>query len=276
MGFQNVFGHKQKIGFAEISGPPAPVYGPYTIAFSAVVVSRGGVVTNAEKTRLTTFETSLGTDILEFDRLWIHALSNSIAARTSFVNPLSTLATEVNGPTFTPLLGYTGNGTTSYLNTNFNPFTQGVKYTLNSASGFTYIQQNIVSTGAAFGAITGSDISVLLYPQFLVNTPIYYINNVGTDSYGVGMNSQGMSSFIRANNTTIRIYKNGILNSSNVKNSSLIPSTNIYICGRSTAGTLTNGFTGTISATGLGSNAWNQLNFYNALQALATSLGWNV
>jgi hypothetical protein len=275
MGFQNVFGHRQKIGFAQISGPPAPVYGPYTIAFSAVVVSRGGLVTNAEKTRLTTFETSLGTDITDFDRLWIHALSNNIAARTSFVNPTSTIITAVNNPTFTPLLGYTGNGTTSYLNTNFNPLTQGVKYSLNNASAFTYIQQNIVSTGAAFGAIIGSDISVLLYPQFLLNTPIYYINNLGTDSYG-SANSQGLSSFRRRNNITIEYFKNGIANASNIKNSTLIPNTNIYICGRSTAGSLTNGYTGTISATGFGNNNYNQLNFYNALQALATSLGWNV
>lgn len=275
MGFQNVFGHKQKIGFAALSGPPAPVYGPYTIAFAAVVVSRGGVVTNAEKARLTTFETSLGTDITEFDRLWIHALSNNIAARTSFVNPLSTIISAVNGPTFTPYLGYTGDGSSSYLNTNFNPATQGVKYTLNSASGFTYIQQDIISAGAAFGAITGSDISVLLYPQFLLNTPIYYINNLGTDSYG-SANSKGLSSFIRRNSLNIEYYKNGLINASNAKTSTLIPSTNIYICGRSTSGILTNGFVGTISATGLGSNSYNQLNFYNALQALATALGWNV
>ena len=275
MGFQNVFGHRQHIGFAALSGPPAPVYGPYTLAFSAVVVSRGGVVTNAEKARLTTFETSLGTDILEFDRLWIHGLSNNIAARTSFVNPLSTIISAVNGPTFTPNLGYTGDGTSSYLNTNFNPATQGVKYTLNSASGFTYIQQDIISSGAAFGAIVAADISVLLYPQFIANLPIYYINNVGTDSYG-SANSQGLLSFIRRNSLNIEFYKNGVINASNPKASSLIPSTNIYICGRSTAGVFTNGFTGTISATGLGSNSYNQLNFYNALQALATSLGWNV
>lgn len=275
MGFQNVFGHKQKIGFAALSGPPAPVYGPYTIAFAAVVVGRGGIVTNAEKARLTTFENDLGTDITEFDRLWIHGLSNNIAARTSFVNPLSTLITEVNSPTFTPNLGYTGDGTSSYLNSNFNPATQGVKYTLNSASGFTYIQQDIVSAGASFGAIIGSDISVLLYPQFLLNTPIYYINNLGLDSYG-SANSQGLSSFRRRNNTTIEYFKNGLLNASNIRGSTLIPNTNIYICGRSTAGVLTNGFIGTISATGLGSNAYNQLNFYNSLQALATSLGWNV
>lgn len=275
MGFQNTFGHREKKIFSAVSGPPAPVYGPYTIAFSAEVVSRGGVVTNSEKGYLTTFETSLGTDITDFDRLWIHALSNNIAARTSFVNPTSTIITAVNNPTFTPLLGYTGNGTTSYLNTNYNPLTQGVKYSLNNASAFTYIQQNIVSAGAAFGAIQGSDISVLLYPQFLVNTPIYYINNVGTDSYGAA-NSQGLSSFRRRNNTIIEYFKNGIANASNIKNSSLIPNLNIYICGRSTVGTLSNGFTGTISATGFGNNNYNQLNFYNSLQALATSLGWNV
>lgn len=262
----------KKFGF---EGGGGPVYGPYTTAFSSVVSGRGGIVTTAEKTRLTTFETSLGSILGEFDRLWIHGLSNNIAARTSFVNPTSTIITAVNSPTFIPSVGYQGNGLTSYLNSNFNPFTQGVKYTLNNASGLSYIQQNIVSTGASFGAIVGSDISVLLYPQFTLNMPIYYINNLGTDSYGT-TNSQGLLNFRRISNSTIQLYKNGIFNAQNTKNSSLIPNTNIFICGRSTAGTLTNGFTGTISVTGLGSANYDQLDFYTALQNLAISLGWNV
>lgn len=42
--------------------------------------------------------------------------------------------TAVNSPTFTTNSGFSGNGTSAYVNTNFNPSTSGVNYTLNNAS----------------------------------------------------------------------------------------------------------------------------------------------
>ena len=41
--------------------------------------------------------------------------------------------TAVNSPTFTTNEGFQGNGTSSYINTNYNPSTSGVNYTLNDA-----------------------------------------------------------------------------------------------------------------------------------------------
>jgi hypothetical protein len=46
--------------------------------------------------------------------------------------------TAVNSPTFTTNVGFEGNGTSAYINTNFNPSTSGVNYTLNDASRFIY------------------------------------------------------------------------------------------------------------------------------------------
>jgi hypothetical protein len=44
--------------------------------------------------------------------------------------------TAVNSPTFTTNVGFLGNGTSSYIDTNFNPSTSGVNYTLNNASRY--------------------------------------------------------------------------------------------------------------------------------------------
>jgi hypothetical protein len=44
--------------------------------------------------------------------------------------------TAVNSPTFTADEGFQGNGTSSYVDTNFNPSTSGVNYTLNDASRY--------------------------------------------------------------------------------------------------------------------------------------------
>lgn len=43
------------------------------------------------------------------------------------------------GPTFTTNEGFTGNGTSSYIDTNFNPATSGSNYTLNNASRYLYM-----------------------------------------------------------------------------------------------------------------------------------------
>ena len=50
--------------------------------------------------------------------------------------------TAVNSPTFSSNGGFTGNGTSSYINTNFNPSTSGVNFTLNGASRYFYLRGN--------------------------------------------------------------------------------------------------------------------------------------
>ena len=47
--------------------------------------------------------------------------------------------TAVNSPTFTTNGGFTGNGTSSYVNTNFDPTISGVNYTLNDAGRFFWV-----------------------------------------------------------------------------------------------------------------------------------------
>ena len=247
--------------------------GPYTLAFYNTVIGRGGSLTVNETNYLTAFETSMGSELAEFDRLWIHGLSDNIAARTSFVNPASTIIATVNSPTFLQNVGYKGNGTTSYLTTNYNPFTQGVKYTLNNASMFVYVQENIISLTCAMGAFTGGNTGLLLYPQYASNQGLYYINNNSPDNITT-QNSVGLSSCIRTSTTNTVGYKNGVISGANARISNNIPNTNIFILGQSTAGSLTAAYSGTVSASGLGSSNYSQINFYNALQALGTSLGW--
>ena len=47
--------------------------------------------------------------------------------------------TAVLSPTFTTNEGFTGNGTSSYIDTNFNPVTQGINYTQNNASRYLFM-----------------------------------------------------------------------------------------------------------------------------------------
>lgn len=84
---------------------------------------------------------------LGLDRMWLLANQTSEAALKDLVT-LSN-ATAVNSPTFTAFEGYTGNGTSSYINTNWNGRTAGhaVAYTLNSASFGIYFRTTTDKAG---------------------------------------------------------------------------------------------------------------------------------
>jgi hypothetical protein len=65
-------------------------------------------------------------------------------------NPSGTKATLVSSPTFTTNQGFNSNGSSSYIDTNFNASTQGVNFTNNNASEFGY------QVGALFGLMFGT------------------------------------------------------------------------------------------------------------------------
>jgi hypothetical protein len=65
-------------------------------------------------------------------------------------NPSGTKASLISSPTFTTNLGFNSNGSSSYIDTNFNAATQGVNFTNNNASEFAY------QIGALFGPLFGT------------------------------------------------------------------------------------------------------------------------
>ena len=79
-------------------------------------------------------------------------------ATLNWKNPSAHQATLVNSPVFTSNVGFTGNATNAYIDTNFNPATQGVNYTLNDAGRFGYYSAR-PTTGANFFEGNASGIS---------------------------------------------------------------------------------------------------------------------
>jgi hypothetical protein len=70
-------------------------------------------------------------------------------ATLNWKTPSSHQVTKVNSPTFTVDSGFAGNGTSSYLDTNFDPSVSGVNYTLNDASisiwNNTFVANNFIT-----------------------------------------------------------------------------------------------------------------------------------
>ena len=68
-----------------------------------------------------------------------------------------TNATAYNAPTFTAYEGFLGNGTTQYIDCNWNPSINGVNYTQNSASQIVYVRTDVAHLNTRYGVSGSAD-----------------------------------------------------------------------------------------------------------------------
>ena len=128
-----------------------------------------------------------------------------------------TNATAYNAPTFTALEGFTGNGTTQYIDCNWNPSVNGVNYVQNSASMIIYVRTNIAADGQ-HGIGNAADFkNIFILPKYTIDNSYIRTNDATTIS---GANSDGSGMFIntRTASTVNKLYKNkvAIINATSV------------------------------------------------------------
>jgi len=111
------------------------------------------------------------------------------------------LYTAVNSPTFTTNQGFTGNGTSSYIDTNFNPATSGTNYKLNDASRY-YMQFSGTGTVAFDGVMTGNLTNTIRAGA----TTQSFINGVGLSASFTFNNGQGVRSIHRTSSNDVTLY----------------------------------------------------------------------
>lgn len=131
---------------------------PQATAWKNAIVTNGGSITDATLQTFDDyfFKPMVSANLLdEFDRINIYVgTGDQIAARTSLVNSSTYFVTPVSSPTWANTLGYQSSGT-SYLDLNYTPSTQAVKYLARGATAF-YIAKspNMVTTRLAMGGQT--------------------------------------------------------------------------------------------------------------------------
>lgn len=152
-----------------------------TLNWIRTVYAAGGTVSPARRQIVNTLIVGLQQDGIWtlLDRLWTLAAENSTSALID-LKGLAT-ATATNSPTFTANQGYAGNGTTSYIESNWAP-TTGPNYVQNSAHLSAYVRTNR-TTGLANATQTG----------------VFGTSNVGNSQIGVNPPSS----------TVLRINQNG-------------------------------------------------------------------
>ncbi len=157
------------------------------------------------------------------DALYIFAQESNGAgeALLNWRNPGTYNGTAINSPAFTSLQGFTGDGSTSYINTNFNPAVDGVNFAQNSASFGVYVRKlNNRSIAGYIGAASSTEI-------LSVNNSIYWRLNSGNEG---GIRQVGALIGNRTSPTNVNGYINGSVTYSTTSiNSSAVPSRNVWI-----------------------------------------------
>ena len=221
-------------------------------------------------------DNGLGTLSQAFDCIWFYAGHNQVETRLNWVKNAHNL-TEVNTPTWTLDRGFKGNGSTMYLNTNYNPSTQGINFTQNDASFGIYSRTN-----EGFVGDTEMGLAILVYPIFLQIRRNTDLMSVGVNSPAplTVTNTTGLGLFCgtRENSTTIKFWRNGIEISSQASTSQTIDSDNVFTLARSTgAGAVDSYSEREISFGYIGSAVRiNQLLLFNRVEEYLDAIGAGV
>ena len=127
-------------------------------------------------------------------------------ALINWKNPGTNNATTVNAPTFTAYQGFTGNGTSSYVNTNFNPTNDGVNFTQNDAFAWIYSRTAADEAEAIMGAVNGST-GLYLIPEF-GNQSYSYFNDLTNNTWFHNEDGSGFFSMSRSGAADYVINRN--------------------------------------------------------------------
>ena len=175
----------------------------------------------------------------KLDVLWVEAAHDEQASRLNWKNNSSFDLTAVNTPTFTADRGYAGNGTTSYLNTNWAPSTNAVNFTQDAASFGQYINggTSAVDVNCPFG-IFGAN-SIYLIPRFTGDVTRMRVNTGTSQNVGSVSTSYGFSCAQRTSSTANEVFKNGASLGTASQASAGLAAVNAYIGGLNNAPSLT-------------------------------------
>lgn len=215
----------------------------------------------------------------ELDELWVTAAHAEQAALLGWKRAHD--LTAVNAPTFTTDRGFTGNGTTSYLNTNFVPSTDGVQYTQNDASMGVYSRTNSQLGRNDMGGRTSSN-SGRAYFQVRTTGDLFNVdfNNAAFANRPsvANTNSSGFFAGRRTGASATQALKNGAVVATGTDSSSSLTNVALLIGGYNDAGTPGSFSTRQYAAAFVGAamSEAQQLALYNRLQTYMTAVGANV
>jgi hypothetical protein len=179
--------------------------------------------------------------------------------------------TNVHSTAWTTLQGFTGDGSADYLDTNFNPSTEGVNYTQDACSFGAYCRLDI--TGDTW-EIAASDLTYQAGLQARNSTTFRSTTNDATASTWTTATGLGFYVATRSNSTTKTGYKNAADLGDKTVTSTGLPNANFHILNRRTGNYSTN----QVAAAFIGGLLTDQnvIDFNTDLEVLMDALGTGI
>lgn len=195
-------------------------------------------------------------------------INKAAAATTDLVAAFA--LTAVNSPTFTADRGYAGDGSTSYVDTTYNPSTDGVQFTLNAAHIMAWNRTNRAANTAAL--ISGNSGGIAIFPFFTAAGCFGRINDASGPVTTPGSN--GMFIANRSASNAKEVFRDGASLGSAADAALALDSLSIFIGAANVAGVPTSFSSDEVASASLGGNlAGRTAAYYTALQTYMTAVG---
>ena len=261
---------------------PRSSYDPATVAWVNAVTTAGGTVSTTQENYVNTLITcykSAGIFSL-MDREWLLWSDNVQQAETDLIH--DDTWTSYGTPGFTADAGYTPDGSTSYLDTNYNLSSGGGNFSQNSASVDLYVTHDGGDGGGGDDIAAnnnGSCPNTYIAPDGYGDDEFDYALNDCTFPAPADLGAVGLWAVSRTNSTLETAYQNGTVFSTTTDSSDAPPNASLYIGAvDDTGGTATHFANDTIAMVGIGGGLTGTQEAAKAAcdDAYATSKGFNV
>jgi hypothetical protein len=240
------------------------------LAYYNRVIAAGGSLTTTEQNATKTLVADLKANSLWTPMKAIYPMVGASAAACAQNLKSASFTGTFNGGWTFASTGITGNGSTGYFNTTFNPNTSISD--INSAHLSIYSRTTTGASGVDIGASPSAwDIEIIYTSFYAGMMDGNYLNTANSDAKGLWTNSRISSSNVVA-------YRNGSTFVSGTNAPVTKPNCNVYIGARSDA-SIPLFFTDrqyAFASIGEGLTSGNVSNLYTAVQAFQTTLSRQV
>jgi len=203
----------------------------YRTVYNSMTTKPSESVTLAQNTLVESLVNAGVWDKLDVFYNFANEINTAGEAQINWKTPGTRNATLVNSPIFTSLAGFSTNGSSSYINTNYTPSTHRVNYSLNSASMFVYpttvtepLTQSMYDIGVLGGPSSGY-ISANFYSDNMARVEL----NTNVDWTVSSSQYTGFFVLNRTASNSTTLYRNKTSLGSTSAASADYPATTLYV-----------------------------------------------
>lgn len=217
---------------------------------------------------------------LKADGIWslldVFVVPAAHDSQAGLLNWISTSfnGTAVNSPTFTADRGFTGDGISMYINSNWIPATNGVNFVQNDASFGCYLRTDVNALQRDMGCVNGTSF-MNITGRTTGNYNLAVNSNSSANS--ATANSLGFFSGTRVDAANFKHWKNGVeLQNNVIASTAPVSVRSMFVLALNSAGSPLNPSTRQSAMYFTGAGSINQLTLFNHIETYMDAIGAGV